>query len=81
MARAANPNSAGSQFFIVHADSTFLDGAYAAFGRVVRGMDVVDRLAATPNSGSNGAVAAADMPVMASIKIDSELDLPPPDKH
>ena len=81
MARAGNPNSAGSQFFIVHADSTSLDGAYAAFGRVVRGMDVVDRLAATPNSGSNGAVAAADMPIMASITIDSEQELPPPDKH
>ena len=45
MARAQNPNSASSQFFIVHADSTYLDGQYAAFGRVVEGMDVVDEIA------------------------------------
>ena len=48
MARAQNPNSASSQFFICHADSTFLDGQYAAFGRVVSGMDVVDEIAAIP---------------------------------
>ena len=45
MARAQSPNSASSQFFIVHKDSTFLDGQYAAFGKVVEGMDVVDRIA------------------------------------
>ena len=45
MARAQNPNSASSQFFIVHKDSFFLDGQYAAFGRVVEGMDVVDEIA------------------------------------
>lgn len=45
MARAQNPNSASSQFFIVHADSTYLDGQYAAFGKVVEGMDVVDEIA------------------------------------
>lgn len=45
MARAQNYNSASSQFFICHADSTFLDGQYAAFGKVVEGMDVVDRIA------------------------------------
>ena len=47
MARAQPYDSAGSQFFICHADSTFLDGQYAAFGRVTSGMDVVDRIAAT----------------------------------
>jgi dolichyl-diphosphooligosaccharide--protein glycosyltransferase len=46
MARANDPNSAGSQFFIVHEDSTFLDGQYTVFGRVIEGMDVVDKIAA-----------------------------------
>jgi len=46
MARTMVPDSAGSQFFICDADDEFLDGQYAAFGRVVKGMDVVDRIAA-----------------------------------
>lgn len=46
MARAQDPNSAGSQFFIMHADAPHLDGEYAAFGHVVDGMDVVDEIAA-----------------------------------
>lgn len=46
MARANNPDSAGSQFFIMHADAPHLDGDYAAFGHVVEGMDVVDEIAA-----------------------------------
>ena len=45
MARAMNPDSAGSQFFIMHAKADYLDGQYAAFGKVVSGMDVVDRIA------------------------------------
>lgn len=45
MARAQNPNSASSQFFIVHKDSLFLDGQYAAFGKVIEGMDAVDEIA------------------------------------
>ncbi len=48
MARAQDPNSAGSQFFVMHADGFFLDGQYAAFGRVIEGMDVVDEIATTP---------------------------------
>ena len=48
MARTMMPNSAGSQFFIMHADAPHLDGDYAAFGRVIEGMDVVDAIAATP---------------------------------
>ena len=48
MARAGNPNSAGSQFFIMHKDSPHLDGQYAAFGKVTSGMEVVDEIAATP---------------------------------
>ncbi len=45
MARAMDPNSASSQFFIMHADAPHLDGQYAAFGKVVEGMDVVDQIA------------------------------------
>lgn len=45
MARSMMPNSAGSQFFIMHQDSPHLDGAYAAFGCVVEGLDVVDEIA------------------------------------
>ncbi len=46
MARTAAPNSAGSQFFIMHEDAPHLDGQYAAFGKVVEGIEVVDRIAA-----------------------------------
>lgn len=45
MARAMNPNSAGSQFFIMHQNAAHLDGQYAAFGKVIEGMDVVDGIA------------------------------------
>lgn len=45
MARSQSPNSAGSQFFIMHADAKHLDGQYAAFGKVIEGMDVVDEIA------------------------------------
>ncbi len=48
MARAMDPNSAGSQFFILHQDAPHLDGQYAAFGKVVEGMDVVDEIAGIP---------------------------------
>ena len=47
MARSQSPNSAGSQFFIMHQDAKHLDGQYAAFGKVTSGMDVVDAIAAT----------------------------------
>jgi len=45
MARSMNPNSASSQFFIMHKDSKYLDGAYAAFGAVINGIEVVDKIA------------------------------------
>ncbi len=48
MARAMAPNSAGSQFFIMHKDAPHLDGQYAAFGKVIEGMDVVNRIASVP---------------------------------
>jgi len=47
MARSQSPNSAGSQFFIMHKDAKHLDGQYAAFGKVIEGMDVVDEIAKT----------------------------------
>ena len=48
MARAMDPNSAGSQFFIMHADAPHLDGQYAAFGRMTEGFDTLDEIAQTP---------------------------------
>ena len=53
MARAYNPNSAGSQFFIMHKDGNFLDGQYAAFGETVEGIEVVDKIAAVRTSPSD----------------------------
>ena len=50
MARAMDPDSAGSQFFIMHRDAPHLDGSYAAFGKVTTGMDVVNRIAETPTA-------------------------------
>ncbi len=53
MARAGHPDSAGSQFFIMHEDAPHLDGQYAAFGKVVEGIEVVDRIAAVQTSRWN----------------------------
>ena len=53
MARSAHPDSASSQFFICHDDAKFLDGQYAAFGRVVEGLEVVDRIAETETNGQD----------------------------
>ncbi|MFR4198909.1 MAG: peptidylprolyl isomerase [Ruminococcus sp.] len=53
MARAMDPNSAGSQFFIMHEDAPHLDGQYAAFGKVVSGMEVVDEIASTETDYSD----------------------------
>jgi len=70
MARAQDPNSASSQFFIVHADSEFLDGNYAAFGYVTEGMEVVDAIceAARPID-NNGTIPAEAQPVIESVTI------------
>ena len=82
MARQGDPayDSAGSQFFIMHADYPGLNGSYAAFGKVVSGMDVVDLVADTPNSGPNGAVAEEDKPIIKSITIDDDIELPEPNR-
>ena len=70
MARAQAPDSASSQFFICHADSTFLDGQYACFGYVTDGMDVVDAVceAAQPTD-DNGTIPADQQPVITAICI------------
>lgn len=68
MARAADPDSASSQFFIVHKDSSFLDGAYAAFGRVIEGMDVVDAICEKVSAeDDNGSVSPENQPIIESI--------------
>jgi peptidyl-prolyl cis-trans isomerase B (cyclophilin B) len=53
MARSSDPNSASSQFFIVVKDSNFLDGQYSAFGEVISGMDVADKIAAAPRGAND----------------------------
>jgi peptidyl-prolyl cis-trans isomerase B (cyclophilin B) len=70
MARSKTNNSASSQFFIVHEDSLFLDGQYAAFGYVTEGMEIVDTICseAKPVDG-NGTIPAEAQPVMTSVKI------------
>ena len=70
MARSSDPNSASSQFFIVHKDSTFLDGDYAVFGYVTEGMDVVDAICDSVQvQDDNGTVLPENQPVIESIVI------------
>ena len=70
MARANDPDSASSQFFITVADATFLDGAYAAFGRVTEGMEIAEQIAKDARPiDNNGTVPAAQQPVIESIVI------------
>lgn len=77
MARAMNPDSAGSQFFIMHKNSPHLDGSYAAFGKVTEGLDVVDRIACT-------ATDYADRPtedqIIEKMEVDTQgVDYPEPE--
>ena len=70
MARSKDPDSASSQFFIMHETSPHLDGDYAAFGKVTKGMDVVDKIAEeTIVSGYNGEVLPENQPVIKSVKV------------
>ena len=70
MARSASPDSASSQFFIMHQAAPHLDGAYAAFGRVLTGMEVVDAICAeTPVIDGNGTVTKTNQPVINSIRV------------
>ena len=70
MARGEENNSTSCQFFIVHEDSTFLDGAYAAFGFVTEGIEVVDKVCTEANPvDNNGKIPAEEQPVIKSITI------------
>ena len=70
MARSAAPNSASSQFFIMHEAAPHLDGSYAAFGKVLTGMDVVDAICQnTLVTDGNGSVAKANQPIITSIRV------------
>ena len=70
MARSTDPDSASSQFFIVQSYSTFLDGDYAAFGKVTEGMDIVDEICKNANpTDDNGTIKADEQPVIDSIQI------------
>ena len=69
MARAMNPNSAGSQFFIMTSDSPHLDGSYAAFGKVLSGMDEAERIVNTPRDWGDKPLEAQRI---ASVKVDAK---------
>ena len=72
MARAQNPNSADSQFFIVTKDSNFLDGQYTIWGYVISGMEFVDKL--KKGTGDNGMVSNPDKIIKMVIALDEETD-------
>ncbi len=63
MARSGDPNSAGSQFFICVADASFLDAKYSAFGRVVRGIEVADKIVSSPRDRADNPNDRIDMKV------------------
>ncbi len=70
MARANDPDSASSQFFITVADATFLDGGYAAFGRVTEGMEIAEKIAKDARPvDNNGTIPPEQQPVIESIVI------------
>lgn len=76
MARAQHPDSAGSQFFIMHENAPHLDGAYAAFGKVVEGLDVIDKIAAVDTDWSDHPTLTQRM---ASVTVDTQgIDYPEP---
>ena len=78
MARAMHPDSAGSQFFIMHKTSPHLDGAYAAFGKVTEGMDVVNKIAETDTDYSDRPLKVQKM---AKVTVDTRgVDYPEPEK-
>ncbi len=78
MARSMMPNSAGSQFFIMHKNSPHLDGAYAAFGKVTEGMDVVNKIAETATDYSDRPL---EKQMMKSVTVDTfGVEYPEPEK-
>jgi len=79
MARTMIPDSAGSQFFIMHKDAPHLDGSYAAFGKVTEGMDVVNAIAEVPTDYMDRPL---EDQVMASVTVDTfGVDYPEPETH
>ena len=78
MARAMHPDSAGSQFFIMHKTSPHLDGAYAAFGKITEGMDIVNKIAEAPTNFSDRPL---DEQKIKSMTVDTfGVDYPDPEK-
>ena len=78
MARAMHPDSAGSQFFIMHEDAPHLDGQYAAFGQVLEGMDVVDRIASTKTGWGDKPLTPQ---IMQKVTVDTQgVEYPAPKK-
>ena len=78
MARAMNPNSPGSQFFIMHQNSPHLDGQYAAFGKVVEGLEVVDSIAQVGTDWSDRPMVPQ---IIESMKVETfDVDYPEPEK-
>ena len=78
MARAMNPNSAGSQFFIMHKTSPHLDGSYAAFGKLIEGMEVVNEIAAIPTDYMDRPIVGC---VMKKVTVDTQgVIYPEPEK-
>lgn len=79
MARSMMPDSAGSQFFIMHEKSPHLDGSYAAFGQVIEGMDIVNKIANTATDYSDRPL---EVQRMAKVTVDTMgVDYPEPEKH
>ena len=77
MARAMDPDSAGSQFFIMHGDAGYLDGEYAAFGKVTEGLDVIDRIAGVRTYRDDSPV---EKQVIRSMTVDTfGIDYPEPE--
>lgn len=78
MARAMHPDSAGSQFFIMHKNSPHLDGSYAAFGKIIEGMDVVNKIAAADTDYSDRPLEEQKMK---KVIVDTDgVDYPEPEK-
>ena len=76
MARDDAPDTAGTQFFVVHQDAHRLDGRYAAFGYMRSGHEVLDALATLPTSGSDTWNKPLDMPIMRTVRVTADEALP-----